>query len=133
MWATGPDFREDGTDAVLVTISGQSMSTWDCGSARWTGRIRSRWSKLRSLTKADLGLTDGDALTRIGDAADPAGKPGYPGFAGRSRPRQRTGLPFHLGYLGDELFHVLHRGGRPSSTLHGSPPRSARSGAAPPG
>ena len=33
------------------------------------------------LTEADVGLTDGDALTRIGDAADPAGKPGYPGFA----------------------------------------------------
>jgi hypothetical protein len=33
------------------------------------------------LTEADVGLTDGDALTRIGDAADPAGRPGYPGFA----------------------------------------------------
>jgi hypothetical protein len=32
-------------------------------------------------TEADPGLTDGDALTRIGDAADLAGKPGYPGFA----------------------------------------------------
>jgi hypothetical protein len=34
-----------------------------------------------ALTEADVGLTDGDALTRIGDAADLAGKPGYPGFA----------------------------------------------------
>jgi hypothetical protein len=33
------------------------------------------------LTEADVGLTEGDALTRIGDAADLAGKPGYPGFA----------------------------------------------------
>jgi hypothetical protein len=56
-----------------------------------------------------------------------------PGGLDRGSALQRTGLPFHLGYLGDELFHVLHRGGRPSSTLHGSPPRSARSGAAPPG
>jgi hypothetical protein len=30
-----------------------------------------------ALTEADVGLTDGDALTRIGDAADLAGKPGY--------------------------------------------------------
>ncbi|WP_433281191.1 hypothetical protein ACQPZA_14130 [Pseudonocardia xinjiangensis] len=33
-----------------------------------------------ALTEADPGLTDGDALMRIGDAADLAEKPGYPGF-----------------------------------------------------
>jgi hypothetical protein len=33
------------------------------------------------LTEADAGLTEGEALKRIGDAADLAGKPGSPGFA----------------------------------------------------
>jgi hypothetical protein len=32
------------------------------------------------LTEADAGLTEGEALKRIGDAADLAGKPGSPGF-----------------------------------------------------
>jgi hypothetical protein len=31
------------------------------------------------LTEADAGLTEGEALTRIGGAADLAGKPGSPG------------------------------------------------------
>jgi hypothetical protein len=42
------------------------------------------------LTEADAGLTEGEALTRIGGAADLAGKPGSPGLY-RCAPRHRCG------------------------------------------
>lgn len=42
------------------------------------------------LTEADAGLTEGEALKRIGDAADLAGKPGSPELYRCARRHRRS-------------------------------------------